>query len=214
MEATATVRDALFESVNDVEPDSFRAELDAVIETAALSPGVLTIRTARTIDPEVSPAVLAQRAAGVVLSYEGLALTRQLAHDEPWATTADTLDEDLALLVAEVLTARGFYELAPTGVATDAVEIARRFGRNQTNEHVAGAEPQETSLEYDALELAVATGVDLVLEEVPEEFRAYAQSTAATLESRPLPDPTAVGDVTPELEDLVARTAVRAEHPH
>ncbi|OVE83725.1 DUF7114 family protein [Natronolimnobius baerhuensis] len=97
---------------------------------------------------------LLTRAAGVQLIYEGLRLTRTLAHTEPWleaasagetpaptgAGTAATpvapqsdTDGDLEILAADILVARGFYLLARTDAAETAVETVQSFGRDQTH---------------------------------------------------------------------------------
>ncbi|SFC65740.1 hypothetical protein SAMN05444422_11370 [Halobiforma haloterrestris] len=79
-------------------------------------------------------------AAGVQLIYEGLRLTRALAHDEPWTdpiggpeteTDADT-EADLEILAADILVARGFYLLSRTEAANTAVRTVQSFGRDQT----------------------------------------------------------------------------------
>ncbi|MFC6769133.1 DUF7114 family protein, partial [Natrinema soli] len=61
----------------------------------------------RASGPDRDPARITTHAAGVQLIYEGLRLTRSLAHDEPWtATDADASDADLAILAADILVAR------------------------------------------------------------------------------------------------------------
>lgn len=94
----------------------------------------------------------------------------------------------LDLLAAEVLVSRGFYHLADTGVATQAVEIIRRFGRTQTTE-LEGELAQEQSLEVDVIKLAVNAGADLA--NVPETpaLTSVGEALAAELEAEPLPDP-------------------------
>ncbi|SDR26024.1 DUF7114 family protein [Natronobacterium texcoconense] len=109
-------------------------------------------------------------AAGVQLIYEGLRLTRTLAHDEPWRD--DDHDEanvepDLEILAADILVARGFYLLARTDAAGKAVRTVRAFGRDQTrrdtivgegSDQSARATEIDANLERDVLELAVRTG--------------------------------------------------------
>lgn len=81
---------------------------------------------------------LLTHAAGVQLIYEGLRLTRTLAHDEPWLepeTAADgdaASDGDLEILAADILVARGFYLLARTDAAGTAVRTVQSFGHDQT----------------------------------------------------------------------------------
>ena len=209
MDATASVRDSLFDSVSHVEPGPFRRELESILTEASTTPGVLTVRTAEVIGRPIEQEELYHRAAGVVISYEGLRLTRDLIRDDPWATRNDNKTENLRLLAAEVLVARGLYRLAPTGVAYDAVQIARRFGRNQTNEQVPDAVPSEPTLEFDSIRLAVRTGADYALEEVPETIADHAESVAGQLDEEPMPDPeAATAGFDEEFEAVLRQTAL------
>ncbi|PCR91753.1 DUF7114 family protein [Natrinema ejinorense] len=153
---------------------------------------------------------IATHAAGVQLIYEGLRLTRSLAHDEPWSTTdADASDGDLAILAADILVARGFYLLARTDAADKAVRTVQSFGRDQTRrtEHAAdggletdpadhdGETESETgigagdvdpgsldaNLERDVIELAVLTGAVAVGETPSPRLLAIADALAETV---------------------------------
>lgn len=162
MDRVACCRRAAREAVADVEPPRLHDALVDGIDDASMTPGVLTLTSAATADPEANlEDAVAPRAAGVQLIYEGLRLTRQLAHDEPWAAhdrgvddgetddgihgTSDEsalgnadedrarrTDADVAILAADILVARGFYLLARTDAADTAVETVRAFGRDQT----------------------------------------------------------------------------------
>ncbi|WP_254527940.1 DUF7114 family protein [Natrinema gelatinilyticum] len=131
---------------------------------------------------ECEPDRVITHSAGVQLIYEGLRLTRTLAHDEPWTATdgtaadADADDGDLAILAADILVARGFYLLARTEAAGKAVRTVQSFGRDQTSRtdlpddgsdgdprsegQTGGIDPTaiDANLERDVLELAVLTG--------------------------------------------------------
>lgn len=187
MNAPERVETELFEMVSDIEPVSFQREIRSVLAEASLTPAVLTVVTAQSIDPSVDVTAAARRGAAVQLSYEGLRLTRRLSREEPWADAGDHTDDHVDLLVSEVLVARGLYHLAPTGVAAQTVEIARRFGRNHTNEHLPDATPSEPSLEVDVINLAVGAGADLALDSTPEPLLEYADTLAHRLENDPLP---------------------------
>ncbi|MXV60929.1 hypothetical protein GS429_02350 [Natronorubrum sp. JWXQ-INN-674] len=133
-------------------------------------------------EPNLGPDAdaIATQAAGVQLIYEGLRLTRSLAHDEPWAADADSTGDsnagDLEILAADILVARGFYLLARTDAAGKAVRTVQAFGRDQTRRTAVanGESPADSSgseldsaaidanLERDILELAVLTGTAAV----------------------------------------------------
>ncbi|SEW22919.1 DUF7114 family protein [Natrinema salifodinae] len=169
----------------DGEPDADRALLhdDHGVESVESEPdGVVT------------------HAAGVQLIYEGLRLTRALAHDEPWTVTdadadadtdPDAGDGDLAILAADILVARGFYLLARTDAAGKAVRTVRSFGRNQTSRtdlaagegadadvSTADPEPVDATLERDVLELAVLTGAVAVGETPSPRLLSIAEQLA------------------------------------
>lgn len=209
MNVTARVEDALFEMVSDIEPAPFQREVRSVIEQASLTPAVLTVLTARSIDSSVDLDEAARRGAAVQLHYEGLRLTRRLSREEPWTTTDDPEHNHVELLVSEVLVARALYHLSSTGAAERTVEIARRFGRRHTNERDPDATVTEPTLEADVVQLAVHAGADLALTAVPAELFEYAESLAATLDDEPFPDHEAALDgVDDEIEGVLARNPV------
>ncbi|RQG92442.1 DUF7114 family protein [Natrarchaeobius chitinivorans] len=188
-------RRAAVEAVADVEPPRLHDLVESVLAEASMVPGVLTVESANAAisDPPVSledrtdggsrtrldpnaNGVLTH-AAGVQLIYEGLRLTRTLAHEEPWsANTGDAFDGtdgDLEILVADILVARGFYLLARTDAAGKAVRTVQAFGRDQTHRDDLldaddgtdrGVDPAsiDANLERDVLELAVLTGAAAV----------------------------------------------------
>lgn len=163
MQEAAAVRRAALGAVEDINPVRLRERLEEQLSTGSAVPGVLTLRsveavTDRAVEPE-EPALepVTRRAAGVQLIYEGLALTRQLAREEPWET-GDRDEGDLAILAADVLVARGFYLLARTEAADAAVETVRAFGRDQTVRRETDDPGLDRNLEADVLELAVVAG--------------------------------------------------------
>lgn len=167
MEEAAAVRRAASEATSDVVPEELRATIDEYVANGSVVPGVLTLLCARTVVGD-DPEGLARQAAGVQLIYDGLRLTRELAQDNPWrdatapGSPAGRDDADMAILAADVLVSRGFYLLARTEAADDAVAVVRAFGRDQTDREGAddvAAADLDRNLEADVLELAVTTGV-------------------------------------------------------
>ncbi|ELY57005.1 DUF7114 family protein [Natronolimnohabitans innermongolicus] len=141
MDRADSCRRAAAEAVADVEPAELHDRIEATLADASMVPGVLTLESAAAtatdgrVGLETEADELATQAAGVQLIYEGLRLTRSLAHDEPW-TSADDVDAelgDLEILAADILVARGFYLLARTDAAGKAVRTVQAFGRNQTH---------------------------------------------------------------------------------
>ncbi|GAB3699015.1 DUF7114 family protein [Halorubrum pallidum] len=205
MDDASRARDAAREALADVEPDQLREALEKRILDAAVTPGVLALITARAIDPDIVLDGVLDRAAGVQLIYEGLRLTRAVAHEEPWVTaptrTSD-IDADMDVLTADVLVSRGFSLLACTDAAGAAVEVVRAFGRDQTLRDREETDPAtatalDRNLEVDALELAVVAGTTAVGGDTPEELLAYARELAADYDGefpppgRALPETTA-----------------------
>jgi hypothetical protein len=208
MEEAPRVREALRESLREVDPDPFRARLERTLEGRPLTPGVLTVRTASAIDPTAATDAAAHRAAGVQLTYEGLRLTRRLVETEPWPPAGEG-DPDVDVVAAEVLVAKGLNQLAHTGVRGRVVEIIRRFGRihsrpldgEGTDVSVDAGEP---SLEADFVVLAIAAGADLAAQTVPPGLIEYARELAAEIDADPLPDGDAIADVDENVERIVA----------
>ena len=204
MDDAARARDAAREALADVEPAQLREALDGRLVDAAVTPGVLSLVTARALDPDVDPSAVVDRAAGVQLIYEGLRLTRTVAREEPWATapSAADIDADMDILAADVLVSRGFSLLARTDAARPAVDVVRAFGRDQTlrdreDTDAETAAELDRNLEVDALELAVVAGTTAVGGDPPEELLEYARDLAADCDGefppagRALPDATA-----------------------
>lgn len=215
MDDAVRVRDAAEEALADIEPARLRETLCGRLADAEMTPGVLTVYSARALAPDTDAVPVGDRAAGVQLIYEGLRLTRQLAHDEPWTTdesaplSADATDggvaraapvgdgeavaADLGVLAADVFVARGFYLLARTEAARDAVRVVQRFGHDQTLRRSAEDPASlDRNLETDVFELAVVAGSSAVAGRPPEGLRSYAADLAAAQEGLPsvrsLPD--------------------------
>jgi len=177
MEDVDAVRRAALDAVDDVEPAGLRDDLRAVIEDGSMVPGVLMVLTARAGGADAESEGVAERAAGVQLIYEGLRLTRRLSHEEPWRD-GGRADADMAVLAADVLVARGFYLLARTDAATDAVRVVRAFGRDQTDRRSHEQPELDANLEADVLELAVVAGAATTDVETLSDLRAVAADLA------------------------------------
>ena len=166
MEEAAAVRRAASEATADVVPEALRETIDDYVADDSVVPGVLTLLSARVVTGE-DPDGLTEQAAGVQLIYDGLRLTRHIVQSNPWAEAGVAAERnreeaDMAILAADVLVSRGFYLLARTEAAEDAVAVVRAFGRDQTEcEDATGdrATSLDRRLETDVLELAVTTGV-------------------------------------------------------
>ncbi|UTF53859.1 DUF7114 family protein [Natronosalvus rutilus] len=234
MDRVDTCRGAARDALADVEPAALHDFLTDTLETASMTPGVLTLASASVLERAASrPADdrdssggkhersdgnaetngetasrespgapetedrsaaklvygesgnslegIAHHAAGVQLIYEGLRLTRALAHDEPWAETTGDTRADLEILAADILVARGFYLLARTDAADTAVRTVRRFGRDQTTRADADetdAAALDANLEQDVLELAVRTGATAADADPTPELLAVATDVA------------------------------------
>ena len=165
MDEAARIRQAARDALTDIEPAPLREIIYDALADASMAPGALTLRCARAVDDSNSvrtDAVL-ERAAGVQLIYEGLRLTRTLAHEQPWADRdpSDHTEPNMDVLAADVLVSRGFYLLARTEAADAAVETVQAFGRDQTLRRDADPEDAlslDRNLETSVLELAVVAG--------------------------------------------------------
>lgn len=182
------ISNALNQSLEDIEPVSFRERLHSVIDGVSLTPGVLTIVTARALEPSIEVTSSARRGAGVQLSYEGLRLTRSVLREKDWEHDEST-PYYRDLLAASVLVSRGFYYLADTGVADQAVDIVQRFGRNRAYQQQSVDTELEDSLEIDAIKLAINAGADMAVQTIPPAVTTYADTIARELEQEPLPEP-------------------------
>lgn len=183
MQEAAAVRRAALDAIEDVGPDALEESLRSRLGDASMVPGVLTIYTVRaltdgasgvavTTDGRLLDAV-AKRAAGVQLIYEGLALTRELAHTEPWVDGKKD-EGDLAILAADVLVGRGFHLLAQTEAADAAVATVRAFGRDQTVRAETGDAALDKTLEADILELGAVAGASMTDHSPTPQLREYA----------------------------------------
>lgn len=189
MDDAVRVRDAAEDALADIDPQQLRDTLFGRLADAEMTPGVLTVRSARALVPDNEGVGVPERAAGVQLIYEGLRLTRDLSHDPPWERLdADSgeIDADMEVLAADVFVARGFYILARTEAAKDAVEVVKRFGRDQTLRRSAPDPANlDRNLEADVFELAVTAGTSAVGGVAPERLRTYAADLTADTEGLP-----------------------------
>jgi hypothetical protein len=204
MEEVAAIRRAALDAVDDVEPGRLRERIEQRLTDGSMAPGVLTVLSARAVhehlldatDREPFPSeAVTERGAGVQLIYEGLGLTRSLVQEDPWGVDASEnghdeadIDADMAILVADILVARGFYLLARTEAADAAVDTVRAFGRDQTTRRVTGDASLDRNLEADVFELAVVTGTTAVGGSAPGKLREYAMDLARTNGSLPVAD--------------------------
>lgn len=188
MDAAVRARTAARETVEDIEPPRLRAVLLDRLDEASMAPGVLVVESALGRQPSLSPAAITDRSAGVQLIYEGLRLTRSLAHDAPWTTGTDSeIDADLEILAADILVSRGFYLLARTEVSDAAVETIRAFGRDQTRrrEPDTDAPTRDRNLEADIFALAVRAGVAAAGSDPSEALLEFAADAARGYETLP-----------------------------
>ncbi|CCQ36380.1 uncharacterized protein Nmlp_2206 [Natronomonas moolapensis 8.8.11] len=188
MDETAHARAAFSEGIGDIVPEALRKRLEGVLESASMTPGTLTVVTATALDESVDLDTASRRGAGVQMSYEGLRLSRDLIHTDPWSN-GDRGEGDMNAIAAEVLVARGFEYLAHTGVAMDVVDAVRHFGRDQTlrETDVAPAE-LDRRLEADFVRIAVRAGADVALGSIPEPVDTVADELAEELGTDPLPE--------------------------
>ncbi len=188
MDETAHTRAAFLEGIDDITPPALRSRLEDVLASASITPGGLVVLTATTLDESVEPERAATRGAGVQMSYEGLRLSRDLIHTDPWVN-GDRDQADLNAIAAEVLVARGFEYLAHTGVAMDVVDAVRHFGRDQTyRETDSDPEAFDTQLEGDFVRIGLKAGVDIALGSIPETAVTVADELADELGQNPLPE--------------------------
>jgi hypothetical protein len=207
MDETAHTRAAFREGVADISPEALRSRLEDVLESASMTPGAIAVLTTMTLDESVETELAANRGAGVQMSYEGLRLSRDLIHTDPW-TKGEHDRGDMDAIAAEVLVARGFEYLAHTGVAMDIVDAVRHFGRDQTlRETAADPDSFDRRLEADFIRIGVKAGVDITLGTVPERAAAVADELAAELGTDPLPRAeTALVGVDDRIETAIAGT--------
>jgi len=215
MEEAARSRRAAREAVSDVDPADLRRTIDGILADGSMAPGALTLLCASAIDEGVGLDSLTERAAGVQLIYEGLRLTRRLAHEEPWARSEDHTRANVEVVAADVLVSRGFYLLARTEAADKAVETVRRFGRAQTDRQGLapddrdGAASLDATLEHDVFELAAIAGTTAVGSD-PSALVGVAAALADAVES-PLPP---AEECLPDAAVMRARVTAPANESH
>ncbi len=185
MDRADSCRRAARDAVSDVEPHRLYDFIEETLEDASMVPGVFTLESARQLESESDLEEIDHHAAGVQLIYEGLRLTRALAHDEPW-TESDGDAGDLEILAADILVARGFYLLARTDAAGKAVRTVQEFGRNETRRAESDRELSDTdaALEQNVLELAALTGASAVGKTPTPELLETATEIASSADSR------------------------------
>lgn len=202
MDDVARARAATLEAVSDITPPRLRTHIDDRLADVPMTPGVLTLASARAIG-DADRDELDRRAAGVQLIYDGLSLTRTLARTTPW-DRPPTVTADMEVLVADVLVGRGFYLLARTEAAAKAVETVRAFGQDQT---VAETDPDAAAggLETDVFELAIVAGTSAVGVDPPAGARAFAADLTDTGAMNGATPPGALSDSTvTDLNELLA----------
>jgi hypothetical protein len=192
MDEAVLVRDTARETVADIDPPALGDALTGLLTEASVAPGALTLLTARALDPDVDLSGIAERAVGVQLIYDGLRITRLLAHTEPWTADdaeANDIAADLDVLSAVVLVSRGFYLLARTETAGRAVAVVQQFGRDQTLRQRPDADVDllDRNLEEAVFELAVAAGATAVDGSVDDDLLAVGRDLATDLDPEALP---------------------------
>jgi hypothetical protein len=210
MDDAVRARDAASEVLADIEPERLRDALYTRLADAPMTPAVVTLRVAAALDADASTGDgVAEQAAGVQLIYEGLRLTRDLAHGEPWATVdrdaatdLDGIEADLDILAADVFVSRGFYLLARTDAADRAVDVVRSFGRDQTVRRRPDADRDalDRNLEADVFALAAVAGAAAVGRAAATDLVAYAEGLVGESGVPPEPVPT----LPPDFDERVA----------
>ncbi|WP_440007735.1 DUF7114 family protein [Halomicrococcus sp. SG-WS-1] len=205
MQEAVRARGAAREAVRDITPDHLREHIDELLESSAMTPGVLALLSARAVDGATgATSGVRTRAAGVQLIYEGLRLTRSLGADEPWTGEGPHTESDVAILAADVMVARGFYILARTEAADKAVETVQSFGRDQTTPTA-----DDRALETDVFELAIVAGTTVAGADAPAKAGEYAAELAASVvgngSTSALSDADALGPLPDDAEETLAK---------
>jgi len=208
MDEAAAVRRVVAETIGTVEPEPLYETLVAALEACSAVPGVMVLTSARAIDGGVEVAAVAERVAGVQLVYAGLAVTRRLAGDPPWADGGAEA-ANLDVLAADILVARGAYLLAGTEASGAAVEVIRAFGRDQTVRE--GDRTPDHDLEGDIFELAVVAGSTAVGPGTPPQLLDWATGLATSMDGEGMPEPTTVLGADPPTGPLPVADDRRAD---
>lgn len=202
MDDVARARAAAREAVSEITPPRLRDLIDDRLADATMTPGALTLASARAMGKPDGDE-LNRRSAGVQLIYGGLSLTRRLARSTPWEEPP-TATADMEVLVADVLVGRGFYLLARTEAAETAVETVRSFGHDETMAETA-PDAAAGALETDVFELAIVAGASAAGVEPPAGTRAFAADLASTRTTNGTTPPGALSESTIDaLDDLLA----------
>lgn len=96
------------------------------------------------------------------------------------AARTDADDADMDILVADVMVARGFYLLARTEAAGEAVAVVRSFGGDQTRRRTTGDDRLDANLESDVFELAAVAGTTAAGGAVTEALRGHVEALGRT----------------------------------
>ncbi|MFC6730963.1 hypothetical protein [Haladaptatus sp. DYSN1] len=189
MEEADAVRRAALDAIREIEPVRLRGDLEAILSTGSMAPGVLTLLCAQAIDG-AEPHAIRTRAAGVQLIYEGLRLTRTLTQNPSWETNVEQANLDV--LAADVLVSRGFHLLARTEAADNAVATVQAFGRDQTlrGEPDADTDDLDRNLERDVLDLALVAGTTAVGATISPALRAFVRDLTTTYDDIAFPTAT------------------------
>ncbi len=185
MDEVAQAHTAVMEAIRGISPDRLKQAMNAHLLRASMIPGVLALLSASVVSGDAEETTVSHRAAGVQLIYDGLRLTRALVHAEPWDGDVSAVEEDLDILAADVLVARGFQLLSHTEAADKAVETVRAFGTEQTELRSGAATAR--SLEENVFELAVIAGATATGSETPLSLRQYVVGLARSHGEPPLP---------------------------
>ena len=192
MEEAARARRAAREAIADITPDRLRDAIETVLAEASMTPGVLVLLAAESVDAGQQAGV-EERAAGVQLIYEGLCLTRAFIEEEPWQDADGYVAADLDVLIADVLVSRGFSLLSHTPAATKAVETVQSFGREETNRREPSSPtPAPLYLEAHVFELAAIAGSTANGGEPDAVVAARFDAVLTAIDELPLPEPATV----------------------
>lgn len=182
MDDAAAACDAAHEVLEDIGPPPLRDLLEARLNETTVTPGVLTLMSARAAGGPDASTDLDRRVAGVQLIHGGLSLTRSVVRSPPWDAADGANGANTDLLVANILVARGIYLLAHTDAADTAVKTVRSFAREETaRETNPDAGAGRSALEIDVFELAIVAGVSAASVSPPPGSRALATDLVESL---------------------------------